>query len=341
MVTLEEIARRAGVSKWTVSRVLKGQHKENRPSMIKRAAEIRRLAAELGYRPNNAALTVKTGVHNALALIQNIHHGQTAFHRQLMSGMLQELGSRDMHLVYTDCPSDDAIAEGDMPKSLRQILADGLLLNYHESPPPALEEMIRRCDTPAVWINSDRDRDATRPEEFEAGARLAAYLLNLGHQRIAYMDMAYLASRVPHHYSRIERCEGVMKTVDEAGFRAELLAPERGLPPAQRVELIRQRLSGPDGPTAIVAAADADYAMIAAGLMDLDIPKDLSLVQIGDAPEPGQRVITTTMGVPWSRIGAESVKLVLRKIEDGCKSVKSTPIHLDLFEGRTTAQAPG
>src|SRR5271154_5907221 len=68
-VTLEDVAARAGVSPGTVSRVLNGKNKENRPAIAKRSERIRRIALQLGYRPNAAARSISRGRFRAVAFV--------------------------------------------------------------------------------------------------------------------------------------------------------------------------------------------------------------------------------------------------------------------------------
>jgi DNA-binding LacI/PurR family transcriptional regulator len=67
MATLEEIAREAGVSRYTVSNVLRGRNKENWACTAERAERIRAIAERLNYRPNAAAVATATGVSARLA----------------------------------------------------------------------------------------------------------------------------------------------------------------------------------------------------------------------------------------------------------------------------------
>jgi DNA-binding LacI/PurR family transcriptional regulator len=77
MATLEEIAREAGVSRYTVSNVLRGRNKENWACTVERAERIRGIAERLNYRPNAAAVATATGRFGASGLLASRHppHG--------------------------------------------------------------------------------------------------------------------------------------------------------------------------------------------------------------------------------------------------------------------------
>ena len=60
MATMKDIAVEAGVSIKTVSRILNGENKENWPSSIRRAQQIRDIANRLNFRPNAMARTMRT-----------------------------------------------------------------------------------------------------------------------------------------------------------------------------------------------------------------------------------------------------------------------------------------
>jgi len=72
MPTLKQISAVTGVSIETVSRVLNGQRKERWPGMKARASEIRRVALDLGYKPNSAARSMRSKkTHQVGVLIRN------------------------------------------------------------------------------------------------------------------------------------------------------------------------------------------------------------------------------------------------------------------------------
>ena len=70
-----------------------------------------------------------------------------------------------------------------VPKILRTLMADGLLINYTNHLPEHLVDIVSQQRLPAVWINTRRENSAVYPRNFEAARSLTNRLLELGHRR--------------------------------------------------------------------------------------------------------------------------------------------------------------
>jgi LacI family transcriptional regulator len=106
MATLEEIAREAGVSRYTVSNVLRGRNKENWACTAERAERIRAIAARLNYRPNAAAVATATGRFGAIGLLASRRHPHGALLDTLLNSVRHHLTERELHLTLGNLPTN-------------------------------------------------------------------------------------------------------------------------------------------------------------------------------------------------------------------------------------------
>ena len=120
MATLEEIAREAGVSRYTVSNVLRGRNKENWACTVERAERIRGIAERLNYRPNAAAVATATGRFGAIGLLASRRHPDGVLLSTLLYSIRHHLTERELHLTLGDLPDESLTDEAYVPRILRE-----------------------------------------------------------------------------------------------------------------------------------------------------------------------------------------------------------------------------
>jgi LacI family transcriptional regulator len=314
-VTLEEIARVAGVATITVSRVLNGQAQYRRPAFARRAARIRRIADELGYRPNCAAQAMRSGRHGAVALLLSTVRYRSLLHPPLLDGILAALTPRGLHLTLSPVP-DERLSDPDYtPKMLRTWACDGLLVNYNAEIPARLEEMVAKAAMPTVWINSKHEANCVYPDDFGAARALTERLLAAGHRRIAYAN--YMApNRVPAmHYSAVERHEGYAAAMRAAGLAPRRLDRDRVLERDERVSHSLDWLRAPDAPTAVLCYCARTAASIAHAVHLAGVRPSPTLFAFGDEPPYAESYEWHTVRIPMHAMGERATELLLELIE--------------------------
>ncbi len=271
----KDVARRAGVSTATVSRVLNGSARVR----ADKHAAVMRAAEDLGFVANGAARALSMRRYMAVgAVIPNLEN--EAFVRTLSS--FQERLRREGYTLIA------ANAGYDLDDGLREATfllergIDGLMLvgDIHH---PELRARIARHRIPAVQTFSlSQEQPCIGFDNAASAARAAAYLMDLGHRRIGVIS-------------------GLRRDNDRGGARAlgvkQALAA-RGLPllPAHDVEISYGIGGGRDGfrqmlaadappPTAIICGTDqiAFGAMIEARARGIDVPGDLSVIGHNDS----------------------------------------------------------
>src|SRR4028119_2265713 len=138
MATLEEIALEAGVSRYTVSNVLRGRNKEKWACTAERAERIRGIAERLNYRPNAAAVAPATGRFGAVGLLTSRHHSHGALLSTLLNSIRHHLTERELHLTIGDLPDEPLTSEAYVPRILREWSVDSPLINYIAGTPDTI-----------------------------------------------------------------------------------------------------------------------------------------------------------------------------------------------------------
>lgn len=204
MVTLYDVARRAGVSIATVSRVLHGQ------DAVREATRDRVRAAitELGYVPDGAAQSLARSRKDVIGLVAIEHTGlkphqydiesmSLLFYEEVMRGVEARIRESDISLLVTYLhehdPFDGAATEDDplLPRLLKLTgKVDGLLIGEGILPPPALARLGRRL--PVVVVAGDaalRGADVVAADNWSGAHALVSHLVaEHGKRRLFHID---------------------------------------------------------------------------------------------------------------------------------------------------------
>jgi LacI family transcriptional regulator len=282
--TIRDVARAAGVSFKTVSRVINGVTTVD-PEIRSR---VERAVTALAYRPNRAARMLGGGRSSTLAVMfgkamtsknSGLDHLPT-FAVDVISGALQACSAADYKLMIVDFGDAPDAGRADLDRILRDTKLDGAIL------------MPPWCDTP--WLLDHLDERgvvyarilpgtmlerglALTVDNRPAGEAIAQLLLDLGHRQIGLIDApaGHLAgqARVETFLARLSHQAGVTLYHRPGNFLFEGGHAMGG-----------ELLDLPSRPTAIFAANDEMAAGVLAAAIDrnIDVPRDLSVMGYGD-----------------------------------------------------------
>jgi DNA-binding LacI/PurR family transcriptional regulator len=278
--TLEDVAARAGVSRALVSLVMRGSPKVGK----ERREAVLRAAHELGYRPNMMARGLAAGRTGIVGvLLADLHDPRYA---EMYEGLAKEAARRGVRLLLTTGrgrPARERAAVDD----LLDLRPDGVVLAGPRMPAAGIERAAAGCAVTVAGRSVRSDRvDCVTGDDAAAAGQAIAHLTDLGHTRIACLDLGARPSPLRR------ACEAAGLTV--------LTDPER----------LR-----PEPPTGVLALGDptgtaALTALLRAGL---DVPEDVSLVALGASP--GAQV--TTIAPPPAELGRLAMATLLDRIRDG------------------------
>lgn len=309
-VTIHDVAREAGVSIATVSRLTNG-----RPGAGSEATRERLQAVieRLGYVPNPSARRLKTGrSHLVGVVLSNIAH-------PYWSGVLAGVEDGCQRLGYNvviGSASDSAEAENRYLRLFVNQPVDGLLLN----PASANPATIARWSTlscPVIML------DRTFPAlsfplvamDNRVAARLATeHLLGLGHRRIGMVSWP-----IADLSNRQERLSGYLDALRAAGIaRAPSLIRFARESWDDGVRQTLALFAGDDPPTAVFSATGMLNLQVLAALKQLGrrVPEDVSVVGYDDSPwDPLLDPPLTTVSSSSHLLGATAAELLCAAIE--------------------------
>lgn len=333
-VTINEIARRTGVSVQTVSRILGGMAHLHKPQT---RAKVLKVAEELGYLPNSSARAMRTGRFGCVALVASA--GRTGpLPEALLRGAHDELAPRDIHLNFSVLPEERLTSDAFIPKILRQLMVDGLLINYHFNIPKQMANIIEMHRIPAVWINTERKADCVLPDDVAAGRMATERLLKLGHKFIVYVDFSHPPGEPPEHESATNRFEGYALAMRSAGLRPCIWPPKELFSSRTKLELAAELISS-KRPTGVVTYAETEALAVfaAAKAMGVDVPGGLSIVAIWDRLLDSAGWSIDTVVLPWYEVGRQAAAMLCRKLEAPKLPEQPVRVKPDLAEGCSAA----
>ncbi|MDQ0146933.1 LacI family DNA-binding transcriptional regulator [Pseudarthrobacter niigatensis] len=265
-VTMEDVARDAGVSRALVSLVMRDSPKV---SPAKRTAVLE-AAAALGYSPNRLASRLASHRTNTIGvLFLDLHNPVFA---DIYDGITEGLaGSGNQVMVAVG--SADPGTELEAVRSFVDLRVDGVLLAGYTGTSAELAGALR--GTPAVVITRELEVDgvdSVLTDDFRSGALAVEHLYGLGHRRIAHVD---ISDWLPYTARR----EGYLHAMEQFGLEPQLVhsdMTERG----GRAVMEQFLDSGATLPTAVFAHND----LTAIGIMEalasrgLSVPGDVAIV---------------------------------------------------------------
>jgi LacI family transcriptional regulator len=309
-VTIEHVARAAGVSAMTVSRVI---NKEPNVRDETRQAVLETIE-RMSYSPNTAARSLAAGEATHIGLLYA--NPSAAYLSQFLVGALEAARQAGCHLVIEACESESEAEQRDVARRFAQADAEGVIL-----PPPLSESVpilkeLEAAGTPVVTVAMGKlypNALNVRIDDFAAAKEMTDYLISLGHRHIG------LIKGHPDQIASAERERGFMAAVTEAGLRKGDIAVEQGYFTFRSgLEAAEKLLKRKRRPTAIFASNDDMAAAVVsvAHRRGLDVPKDLSVVGFDDtAPATTVWPELTTIRQPVSAMAAAALQLLLADLK--------------------------
>lgn len=337
--TIADVARRAGVSIKTVSRVVNEEPNVATPTR----AKVHRAIADLAYRPNTAARRLAGQRSFLIALLYedpSAHYNATANYAANLQGGALKVARRTGHdLLIHPC----SYREPDLAEEIR-LLADHQRLDGVLIAPPLAEvrevvEQLRGMGIPVVRIapGDVHALDAVHTNDREIAAAMTGHLAGLGHRRIAFI------SGHPDHRAMANRTLGYRDGLRRAGLavsRSLVVAGDNSFDSG--VACARRLLARKRRPTAIFAANDdmAAGVLHAALEQGVAVPGELSVAGFDDVPLSRQVWPTlTTVHQPVLEMAEQAAALLLRQMA-GEPLQRATPVESRLVIRQSTGPAP-
>lgn len=276
-VTLDAVARAAGVSAITVSRYF------NQPEQVspERRERIAAVVAELGYVPNLVAGGLASARGKIVGMV--IPNISGPIFANTLQGFSDTLSRHGYQLLLASSYFDVEQEENAVRAFLGWSPAALVLTSHFHS--AGTEKMIAEADIPVIetWdYQPDREPLQIGFSHFEVGVTAATHLLEKGYRRIAFVQ-----NSAPGDFSALERRDGYAATLRQSGLEPWVFAPDADRAPfdagKQAMEALMNASPRPD---AIFFANDnlAAGGLLAGQRAGLKIPEDCAVLGFGDYP---------------------------------------------------------
>ncbi|MEO7577723.1 MAG: LacI family DNA-binding transcriptional regulator [Massilia sp.] len=306
--TLYDVAREAGVSPMTVSRVINGR---NHVSPTTRA-KVLLVMERMNYQVNVAARAARIGALRVGLLYSN---PSAAFQSAFLAGATAQCSLNGAELVMAHC--EDMGSQRATIDKLIALGVDGVLVPPPLcDSPPALKH-LEQLAMPFVAVATARPASsvsAVRIDDYAGARTMTEYLISLGHTDIGFIKGD------PEHTPAQLRYKAFRDVMEEAKLPVSVDRIAHGMFTYRSgLMAARELLSQPTRPTAIFASNDdmAAAAVAVAHGLHLHLPDDLAICGFDDTP-----VATTvwpeltTIRQPISDLARNAVDMVLEQIRE-------------------------
>lgn len=340
--TIDDVAKLAGVSIKTVSRVV------NQEPNVRDATRARVESAieALNYRPNLSARNLASLRSHLIALIYDDPSAyeipSAGYVIRMQLGALRACHSANYELLIHPCNYNSRKIGDEIKALIERARPDGIILAAPLSNAPRIVRAIEATGTPCVRISPGSDAGtqyAVGTNDQEISAKMTRYLASLGHKRIAFIKGH------PEHKAVGNRYRGYLEGLEQSGVAFDeslVVAGDNSFESGETCG--KQLLELREPPTAIFAANDdmAAGVLRAAGLLGIDVPGQVSLAGCDDISLARQlRPTLTTIRQPLSAMAEEAAKLLIGESRDeaGEHPLLIVPATLKIRE--STGPAPG
>jgi LacI family transcriptional regulator len=310
--TLADVARRAGLSKTAASMVLNGR--EGTRLSAEAHQRVFAAAAELGYRPNVAARSLRTQKSSTFAFISDIV-ATTRFAGDMIRGAIDAAREHEHVLLIAETQGDQSFEQYAIEAMLdRQV--DGVI--YAAMATRELTVPAALVTHPTVLLNAESSDGlpCVLPDDEQAGRAVATALIEAGHRnRIGLIGRNRLKEGDKEvSLAAQARLLGIEQTLTAAGTHLYGSASCPDWLPEHGYTAMRSLLRKSSRPTAVICMNDrlafgAYQALAEAGLR---IPQDVSVVSFDDDVIAGWlRPGLSTAALPHEQMGRKAVELLL------------------------------
>lgn len=307
MTTIHDVAKRAGVSPVTVSRVINGASNVNTATREKVEQAIR----ELGYVPNLSARSLRSRQTSTLALI--VPDITNAFWTTVARGV-EDTAQAEGYSVLL-CNTDESLAkQSGYLNAVLQQRVDGVIIAPYDSNPQNLSQ-LGHLKTPLVVLDrrvEGWEVDTVRTDSISGAFALTQHLIRLGHRQIAIISGPSVTSTAE------ERVAGYCLALEEAGIPVDARLIRRGEYRSISGRILTDQLLDEGiNLSAIVAGNN----VIALGVLESlqnhgkTVPQDIALVCFDELPDLAHFFPFLTVVVqPAYDMGVNAAQLLISRI---------------------------
>jgi LacI family transcriptional regulator, repressor for deo operon, udp, cdd, tsx, nupC, and nupG len=308
MANIQQVAKQAGVSVATVSRVLNGQNTVSAKTKMKVDEAIKKL----NYEPSLLGRNLRTSESRLLLIL--IPTISNPFYLEIIKGIEQVAISQNYNILLCETDSNPE-KENIYFDLVRKKMADGII---SMDPAVNVETLKKLAENYAIIQCSEYEEGTGIPyvtiDNEEASYRAVKHLIQIGHKKIALMnsDEKYLFAR--------QRKMGYKRALEENGItlKNEYIIPTQRLGFENGQQAMKKILNLQDRPTALFAVSDllAIGALKEINAAGLHVPNDIAVVGFDKIDFSNMTNPTlTTIAQPMKRMGSVAARMLIEKIK--------------------------
>ncbi|MQA07812.1 MAG: substrate-binding domain-containing protein [Pseudonocardiaceae bacterium] len=300
--TMEDVARRAGVSRALVSLVMHDSPKVSAP----RRDAVLRAAEELGYSPHMMARSLASRTSTVLGVM--VSDLRNAFFAEVVEGL--DAAARDSGFeLIINTGGRRASREQRALRSLLAFRPAGIALLSPVLPVKSIDAAASACPVVLVSRSTRLTNVDTINDDGEAGSALAVdHLVSLGHTAIVHFDGGSAANST-------SRRRGYLAAMRKHGLRPEVIHSEHT--DAAGAKAVAELLQHDELPTALVTGNDFNAIGAISALEDAgyDIPGDISVIGYDNTSLAALRHVSlTTIDQPRMEMGRLAAEALVQRI---------------------------
>ncbi|MBI9103864.1 MAG: LacI family DNA-binding transcriptional regulator [Spirochaetales bacterium] len=310
-VSSVDVAREAGVSQATVSRVF--NQKKGTNVSEETVEKIMAAAKKINYRPSVIARSLQENTTNIIGIINR--RFDSSFHMKSLDLFSRELQKQGYTTLLLNLPLD-----GSMDSTLYKALeyqVDGIILTSANLT-SSLASECQNYDTPVVQFNRYslyQEVDSVCLDNYRAGVDVGSYLVELNHKRIGYV------SGVVGSSTSVDRKKGLEEGLGRAGLSLACeyvggMTHQSGCRAADSFFGGVAKDSWPDAVFCITDDVAVGFIDQARSIYGVNIPEDVSVVGFDDAPiAKWPQYKLTTVSQPIETMVMEAIDILLDLIK--------------------------
>ncbi|WP_428036326.1 LacI family DNA-binding transcriptional regulator [Amphritea sp.] len=316
MVSIKQVAKQAGVSFKTVSRVV-----NNDPNVREETrARVQEAIAALNYRPNRAARMMRNQQSGVIGFISDEVVTQP-YAGDLLIGAQEVASQHDKVLMVVNIENDRIGRQRAIDMLLERRVEALVYASYYHKEVQVPQEMLQ---VPSVLVNCYAENETLTtfiPDEVQAGYDATRLLLEQGHKRIGHITLN------PDIIASVKRLEGYRKALAEAGiaYDPQLIVQgesrfDEAEDSASVEKAVAELLKLTHQPTAFVCGKD-EFAMQAYfefAKRGLQVGRDIAITSFDNQRmiAPGLSPGLTTMALPHFEMGQAAMNSIFNQGDD-------------------------
>ena len=311
-VTIKDVAHLASVAPSTVSRVIANNPRISEKTKVR----VREVMKELGYHPNFIARSLANQSTQILGLVlpsSSESFFTTPIFSAILRGLSEGARERNYSLLMNTGKSDEEIFEG-VVEMVQGGMVDGIILAYSEMN-DRLITYLQSQEIPFVLIGNPGEIDDeiiyVDNNNFIAARQTTEYLLNLGHEKIAFIG-GHLNVTMTHErllgYEAALKDHGI-KQVNDYMFYDDLVREGA-------IGVVNKLLTLPELPTAIIVSDDTISLGIVNSLLvnGISIPEQMSIVTFNNAHAEISFPKLTTVDLNIFHLGYQAARCLIKQL---------------------------